>query len=190
MGFARRLLILAVAAAASAVTVSAQPKQAPPPPAATVAGARAFLDEANRELLRLVNASNRAGWTQGTYITVDTEQIAAEANAALVSAATRYAKEARRFDAVTLPPEERRQLDVLKNSLTMSAPPDPKEAEELTRLVASMEGVYGSGKYCPKGATGEELPRHRGDHRDSGGEPGPEAAAGGLGRAGTRSPCR
>jgi peptidyl-dipeptidase A len=33
----------------------------------------------------------------------------------------------------------------------MSAPPDPKEAEELTRLVASMESVYGSGKYCPPG---------------------------------------
>ena len=136
------------------MALSAQ--QPAPPQAATPAAARAFLDEANRELLRLVNASNRAGWTQGTYITVDTEQIAAEANAALVSAATRYALEARRFDAVTLPPEERRQLDVLKNSLTMSAPPDPKEAEELTRLVASMEGVYGSGKYCPKGATGEE----------------------------------
>jgi peptidyl-dipeptidase A len=153
----RRLLqsvALAFALAGSAILLSAQ--QQPSPPAATAASARAFLDEANRELLRLVNASNRAGWTQGTYITVDTEQIAAEANAALVSAATRYAKEARRFDDVTLPPLERRQLDVLKNSLTMSAPPDPKEAEELTRLVASMEGVYGSGKYCPKGATGEE----------------------------------
>ena len=33
----------------------------------------------------------------------------------------------------------------------MSAPPDPKEAEELTRLVASMEGAYGRAKYCPGG---------------------------------------
>ena len=37
--------------------------------------------------------------------------------------------------------------------MTMSAPPDAKEAEELTRLVASMEGVYGSGKFCPQPAT-------------------------------------
>ena len=37
----------------------------------------------------------------------------------------------------------------------MSAPPEPKEAEELTRLVASMEGAYGSGKYCPNGGAGD-----------------------------------
>jgi peptidyl-dipeptidase A len=146
-------MALSAALAGSAIALSAQ--QQAPPPAATPEAARAFLEEANRELLQLVNAANRAGWTQSTYITVDTEQMAAEANGALVSASTRYAKEARRFDGVTSP-VERRQLDVLKNSLTMSAPPDPKEAEELTRLVASMEATYGRGKYCPKGATGDE----------------------------------
>ena len=82
--------------------------------------------------------------------------LAAQANEQLVTAVTKYAKEARRFDKVMLPASERRQLTVLKNSLTMSAPPDPKEAEELTRLVASMEGAYGSGKYCPKGASGND----------------------------------
>jgi peptidyl-dipeptidase A len=146
-------MALSAALAGSALALSAQ--QQAPPSTATPAAARAFLEEANRELLQLVNAANRAGWTQNTYITVDTEQMAAEANGALVSASTRYAKEARRFDGVTSP-LERRQLDVLKNSLTMSAPPDPKEAEELTRLVASMEATYGRGKYCPKGATGDE----------------------------------
>ena len=33
----------------------------------------------------------------------------------------------------------------------MSAPPEPKEAEELTRLVASMEGVYGQRQVLPEG---------------------------------------
>ena len=75
--------------------------------------------------------------------------MAAQANEALVSASTRYAKEAVRFDKVQVTPVERRQLYLLKNSLTMSAPPDPKEGEELAQLVASMEGAYGSGKYCP-----------------------------------------
>ncbi len=92
---------------------------------------------------------------QNTFITFDTELLAARANALLVNASTTYAKDARRFDRVQLPASERRQLEVLKNSLTMSAPPDPKEAEELTRLVASMEGAYGSGKYCPNGASGD-----------------------------------
>ena len=158
MRFSRHLLALACAAAiaASAVTLFAQPKPAPTVPTATPAAARAFLAGVNREMLELVNASNRAGWVQATYITPDTELLAARANEALVDAVTRYARDARRFDKVQLPSIERRQMDVLKNSLTMSAPPVAKEAEEMTRLVASMEGVYGSGKYCPGTAAGDD----------------------------------
>jgi len=137
---------------ASAIIVTAQE----PRPAATAQEARTFLDEVNRDMLRLGNASSRAGWTQATYITPDTEQMAADATEALVSAMTRYAKEASRFDRVQLPSGDRRQLDVLKNSLTMSAPPDQKEGEELARLVAGMEGAYGRAKYCPGGKTTED----------------------------------
>src|SRR3954452_2590553 len=114
--------------------------------------ARKFLADMNRDMLRLINEANRAGWVQSTYITPDTELLAARANELLVNAVTKYAKDARRFDGVQLPASDRRQFDVLKNSLTMSAPPDAKEAEELTRLVASMEGAYGSGQYCPRSA--------------------------------------
>ena len=116
---------------------------------ATAAGVKAFLEEVNRALLRLVNASNRAGFVQSTYITPDTEAMAAQASEALVTAATNYAKDAFRFDKVQVSPSERRQLTLLKNSLTVAAPPDPKEAEAVTRLIASMESTYGSGKYCP-----------------------------------------
>ena len=123
----------------------------------TAHDARAFLDEVNREALRLGIAAGRAGWVQANFITQDTEIISAQANEAFVNALTRYAKEASRFDKVQLPPSDRRQLDVLKNSLTMSAPPDPKEAEELTMLVASMEGAYGRSKYCPGGKTDDCL---------------------------------
>ena len=131
------------------MAVSAQRAPARQP---TVAEARRFLADVDRELLRLVNAANRAGWTQSTYITPDTETMAAQANEALVSATTRFAKEAFRYDKLPLTAAEKRQLYLLKNSLTMSAPPDPKEAEELTKLVASMESTYGSGKYCPPSA--------------------------------------
>jgi peptidyl-dipeptidase A len=135
----------------SAIVLSAQHHTSEHP--ATPAGVKAFLDDVNAELLELVNASSRAGWTQSTYITVDTEAIAAQANEALVNAQTRYAKAAARFDKVQVPPDQRRQLELLKTSLTVSAPADPREAQELTRLVASMEGAYGSGKYCPQAQT-------------------------------------
>lgn len=143
-------VFLAAGIALSAQTPSAKPTTYP----ATPEGAKAFLADVNRELLELVNTSSRAGWTQSTYITVDTEIMAAQANEALVKAQTRYAQQAVRFDKVQLPPSERRQLELLKTSLTMAAPADPKEAEELPRLVASMESMYGSGKYCPGSQSG------------------------------------
>src|SRR6266545_2259349 len=142
----RKLWVTAAAfLVGSAVVVSAQSGAR----VSTAAEARKFLDDANRELLRLINNVNRASWVQSTYITPDTEVLNAQANEQLVNAVTKYAKQARRFDKVTLPPLERREMTVLKNSITVSAPPDPKEAEELTRLLAAMEGAYGSGKYCP-----------------------------------------
>ena len=95
------LLSLSISLAAQ----QAPPKNAAPPPA-TAAAARAFLAEVDRELLKLINAANRAGWTQSTYITVDTETMAAEANEALVNATTRYAKEAARFDQVQVSPAD------------------------------------------------------------------------------------
>jgi peptidyl-dipeptidase A len=139
---------------ALAVTLNAQspsPKGVP-----TTADARVFLDEANRELLRLSLASNRAGWVQATYITSDSEALSAEANQAFIGKVTEYAKAAVRFDRLTLPPLERRQMDVLKKSLTVLSPPDAKEAQELTQILASMEGAYGRGRYCPPGKSGDE----------------------------------
>ena len=45
----------------------------------------------------------RAGWVYSTYITPDTEALNARANEALLDAAKQYAKEAARFDGVTVP---------------------------------------------------------------------------------------
>ena len=115
--------------------------------------------------------------------------MAAEANEALVNALTRYAKEAAVSTACKLPPAERRQLDVLKNSLTMSAPPDPKEAEELTRLVASMEGAYGRGKYCPGGDGQTTASTSRRSPRSSR-RAAIRSGCWRSGKAGTRSRCR
>ncbi len=140
---------IALSAGQAGTVPTAQQERFPP----TVAGARAFFRHVNDELFKLTNASGRAGWTQSTYITPDTEVIAAQANEALVNASTAFAKKALRFDKLPLSPGEQRQLYLMKNSLTLSAPPDPKEAEELTRLIASMEGLYGSGKYCPPAPT-------------------------------------
>jgi peptidyl-dipeptidase A len=143
MTLSRRLSIAFVTSAVLASGCASPGAQGP-----TAQEAKSFLDDVNREMLRLSNASNRAGWTQGTYITPDTEAMAAQASEALMKAITGYAKEAARFAQVSLPADERRQLNLLNNALTMAAPPDADEAAELARLVASMESAYGRGKYC------------------------------------------
>ena len=122
----------------------------------TPEAARALLADVDRDLLRLGNAGSRAGWIQSTYITPDTEAVAAQANEAYLNASTTFAKAAARFQNTNVSASERRQLDLLRTSLTMAAPPDPQAAEELTRVGVAMEGAYGRGKFCPSGATGDD----------------------------------
>ncbi|MFN0166142.1 MAG: M2 family metallopeptidase [Bryobacteraceae bacterium] len=122
-------------------------------PKPTAADAKTFVEKAEARLLDLANESGRAGWIQATYITLDTESIAAKANERFITAAAEYAKGAKQFDGLDLPADVARKLNLLKVSLVLPALADPKESEELTQLVTRMEGVYGKGKYCPDGAT-------------------------------------
>src|SRR5512143_2555729 len=134
-----------------------KPASAPP----TAAEAKKFLDEAEGRLLALSNEASRAGWVQSTYITDDTETLAALANERLIAATVAYAKRATRFDRVKLPADLARKMRLLKLSLDLAAPSDPKESAEVTRLAAAMEGAYAKRKYSPPG-------RHKGlDHENS-----------------------
>ena len=144
----KRLLTPAVILALVAGIGAACRYTAPPRSADEV---RTFLGEANETILRLGNEAQQAGWVQNTYITADTEAIAARSSEAYMSAVTEFAKRAAQYDDVQLEAAERRQLNVLKNALTMAAPADPKEAAELAQLVTSMEGTYGRGKFCQDG---------------------------------------
>jgi peptidyl-dipeptidase A len=130
--------------------------EAPAPQDAGTGNITQFLAEANDNLLKLGNANNEAGWVQDNFITVDTQAIAARANEAYVNAVTDYAKRAAKFPADAGTPDERRQITVLKNTMTMAAPSDPKKTTELTTIAARLAAAYGSGKYCPPGAEGSE----------------------------------
>jgi len=128
---------------------SCGPSGSPPAPAAgTSPTVTAFLTDANAKLLRLGLEASQAGWVQETYITPDTEAIAARANEAYTKATTDFAKQAAKFGATDGSADERRQLLVLRNTITVAAPADEKEASELAQILASMNAAYGSGKYC------------------------------------------
>jgi peptidyl-dipeptidase A len=117
----------------------------------TAEDAKKFLEGAEKHLLDLTIETGRAQWVQSTYITLDTEVIAAEANEKLVTAGVDYAKQAARFDGVQLPDDLRRRIELLKRALTLAAPSDPAKTAELTQLAARLESTYGSGEYCRQG---------------------------------------
>ena len=134
-----------LAGGAFAEMAEAQKAQKPP----TAEEAKAFVDDAEQKLLKLWIDASRADWVKATYITDDTEVLAAQANEKSISAGVAFAKQATRFDGLKLPEETARKLKLLKLALTVATPSDPAEAAELTRLGAAMEGMYGKGKYCP-----------------------------------------
>ncbi|MEO8027609.1 MAG: M2 family metallopeptidase [Bryobacteraceae bacterium] len=128
------------------------PQSAPP----TVAEARKFLNHVEEKLLETANEASRASWVQSNFITDDTEALSALASERAIQATIGFAKEARRFDKVQLPPDLARKMMLLKNGLVLAAPSDPKESSEVTRLAASLEGTYGKGKYCRDAKGGNE----------------------------------
>ena len=123
----------------------------------TPAEAEKFVADAEKRLFDLNIKYSRADWVKSTFITDDTEAMSADANKDVIAATTELADQSRRFDGLDLPYDVARKLKLLKLSLTLPAPKDPTERDELTKLAASLEGDYGKGKYCPDGDKGKCL---------------------------------
>src|SRR6476661_6589325 len=99
--------------------------QAPADKPPTVEEAKKFADDAEAALLKLWVDQSRIDWVKSTYITDDTLKLAAQAADKSIAAGVKYAKQATRYDKLTLPPETARKLKLLKLSLTLAAPSDP-----------------------------------------------------------------
>ncbi|MDP9338716.1 MAG: M2 family metallopeptidase [Acidobacteriota bacterium] len=119
--------------------------------AATVAEAKAFLDNAEARLFDLANKAQRADWVHSNFITEDTEQISADADEALNTLTVELAKKAHRFDHLKLSPEMARKMLLVKLSIGFPAPSNPAEQKELATISSSLGGDYGKGKWCPAG---------------------------------------
>jgi len=116
--------------------------------APTAADAKAFLDNANATTLKLGIQQGQAGWVQQTFITDDSEAIAARANQAANEAGAKFARQAVQFDQIQVPADQRRQLNLLKVALVLATPSDEKESDELSKIMARLESTYGKGKWC------------------------------------------
>jgi peptidyl-dipeptidase A len=140
----RRLLRAAGAlalAAALGACATAQPKET----------ADEFAVRVNAELQKSGHENARAAWTQLTYITPDTEALAAKSDERVQADVSRLIGEARAFEGRAISENAARTIRSLKFSLAAPAPPDPAKREEKSAIEARMLSTYGAGKHCPAG---------------------------------------
>ena len=93
---------------------------------------------------------------QATHITEDTNALAAAAAEKSVAVQVRLAKQAAAYDPASTDEVTARKLGRLKTAITLPAPSDDAKRAELTQITTSLQSRYGSGRYCPAGASGEE----------------------------------
>ena len=127
VGMAILAVSLGVAACSATTSTSSTP---------TAEDAKAFLNNVDTTLKKISVESNQAGWVAQNFITADTEALDARMTQVLADSIARWAKESVKFDALTLPADERRQLNVLKLSLTLATPADPRRSRDWCRRCA------------------------------------------------------
>jgi peptidyl-dipeptidase A len=121
----------------------------------TMKDADKFLATTEKELIQLNTVGARAAWINANFITEDTSALAAAADQKSTEAGVRFAMQAAKFDAVEVNTDQRRKLNILKQSLVMPAPQDAKKSAELSKIGAELNSMYGKGKY--KAESGETL---------------------------------
>ncbi|QIK97171.1 M2 family metallopeptidase [Sphingomonas sp. HDW15A] len=134
----------------------AAPSEAPPPvasPAAsdsypmTAEGAAAFVAAVEKDLFDYTVEASQVNWVNSTYITEDTDAMAARINAIGTEKSVKYAIEAAKFAAVPgLDADVKRKLDILRNGIVLPAPTTPGAAEQLNEIATRLNSAYGKGK--------------------------------------------
>ncbi|MFV1919326.1 M2 family metallopeptidase [Sphingomonas sp. MJ1 (PH-R8)] len=157
-------LSLAAAAPAFAQTAPATTSAAP-----TAADADALVARAEKEFADYSLDASRIAWVNATYITDDTDALAAKSGAIGTEMGVRYALEAAKFDGVKgLSYDTRRKLDILKNGLTLPAPTRPGAAQQLSDISTRMASSYGKGRGTKGGQpiNGSDIEAAMGSSRD------------------------
>ncbi|HEU0065922.1 MAG TPA: M2 family metallopeptidase [Sphingomonas sp.] len=147
----------------------ATPAFAQTPSAATAAEADAFVASAEAQLSAQSGPVNQANWINATFITDDTDALAAKANAEQTELAVKLATDAARFASVPgLSADTRRKLDLLRGGITLPAAARPGAADELATLTTKMSSAYGKGRGTLDGKpiNGSDIEAAMGETRD------------------------
>lgn len=110
---------------------------------------REFIDSAGERAGALAVQSTRAQWVFQNFITHDTRQMAVEASKELTAEGGRNARAARDYLALPgLSPASRRDLELIRHSVSVPSPADAASITELVEIGAELKSIYSTGKYC------------------------------------------
>ncbi|GHA69191.1 M2 family metallopeptidase [Cognatilysobacter bugurensis] len=157
----RALLALSITALLGLTACTRQPSPDDSRPGAPVATAPdgetadEFIARVNREYKAMYPELTSAQWLSSTYISEDSQRLAAKANERYLGQLNRWIEQAKRYEGQQMSPETARAIRLLKLSTAMPPPKDPAKLTELTEIATRMEGMYGAGEVC----TGEGAAR-------------------------------
>jgi peptidyl-dipeptidase A len=133
-------------------SVAAAQETAAAAAAPSVADAEAFVAAAERDLFDFSVEGARVSWVNATYITDDTDALAAKYGEIGTEKSVKYALEAAKYQNVAgLSAETKRKLDILRGGLVLPAPTTPGAAKELSEIATKLNSAYGKGKGTLKG---------------------------------------
>jgi peptidyl-dipeptidase A len=110
-----------------------------------------FVARVNQDLEQRGHENAMASWVQRTYITPDTEQLAAKAEERVLEYYPNAVKESKAYEGMDISPESQRAIKLLKQGLSAPAPDDAAKREELTTIKARMQSMFGTAKWCTGG---------------------------------------
>lgn len=141
------MLRTAISSLALAAALIASPALAQQQAKPTAAEADAWVAGVEKEAAAMSVDASRVSWVNATYITDDTDALAAKSGAEMTEKAVEWAKGAARFNGTPgLSFDTKRKLDLLKNGVGLPAPTTPGAADELATITTRMSSRYGKGK--------------------------------------------
>ena len=107
-----------------------------------------FLERVELEDKTLGPVASSAYWIGSNFITYDSQKVVADYGKRFQLLALERARQAATFDKVLVSEENRRKLNLIKNSFVMPSPLDDALAGEIAGISAELDAMYGTGQHC------------------------------------------
>lgn len=163
-----KTLVSALALSLS-LALAAPAQAADAAPAPTAADAQKFVAAAEKALFDFSIYNAQVQWINNTYITEDSDAVAARVGAEGTEMSVKYAGDAARYlQAPGLDAETKRKLEIMRGGLVLPAPATTEAAKELNDIATRLNSTYGKGKgtLAGKPINGSDIEAEMGTNRN------------------------